>query len=35
MKFARVWGSGKFDGQIVERDHVVEDGDVLEVHVDM
>ncbi len=35
MKFARVWGSGKFDGQIVERDHVVEDGDVLEIHVDM
>lgn len=35
LKFARVWGSGKFDGQIVERDHVVEDGDVLELHVDM
>ena len=35
MKFARVWGSGKFDGQVVERDHVVEDGDVVEIHVDM
>jgi ribosome-interacting GTPase 1 len=35
LKFARVWGSGKFDGQIVERDHVVEDGDVVEIHVDM
>lgn len=35
LKFARVWGSGKFDGQIVERDHVVEDEDVLEVHVNM
>jgi len=35
MKYARVWGSGKFDGQIVERDHVVEDGDVLEIHVDL
>ncbi len=35
LKFARVWGSGKFDGQIVQRDHVVEDGDVLEIHVDM
>jgi ribosome-interacting GTPase 1 len=35
LKFARVWGSGKFDGQVVERDHVVEDGDILEVHVDM
>lgn len=35
LKFAKVWGSGKFDGQVVERDHVVEDGDVLEIHVDM
>ena len=35
MKFARVWGSGKFDGQVVERDHIVQDGDVLEIHVDM
>jgi ribosome-interacting GTPase 1 len=35
MKFARVWGSGKFDGQVVEREHVVQDGDILEVHVDM
>ena len=35
LKFAKVWGSGKFDGQIVERDHVVEDGDILEIHVDM
>ncbi len=35
LKFARVWGSGKFDGQVVDRDHVVEDGDVLEIHVDM
>ena len=35
LRFARVWGSGKFDGQTVERDHVVEDGDILEIHVDM
>jgi uncharacterized protein len=35
LKFAKVWGSGKFDGQVVERDHVVEDGDILEIHVDM
>ena len=35
MRSARVWGSGKFDGQVVDRSHVVEDGDVLEIHVDM
>ena len=34
VKSARVWGSGKFDGQVVERDHVVADGDILEIHVD-
>ena len=35
LKFAKVWGSGKFDGQVVERDHIVEDEDILEIHVDM
>lgn len=35
LRFAKIWGSGKFDGQVVERDHVVEDGDILEIHVDM
>jgi ribosome-interacting GTPase 1 len=35
VKSARVWGSGKFDGQVVERDHVVADADILEIHVDM
>jgi ribosome-interacting GTPase 1 len=35
LTFAKVWGSGKFDGQIVERDHVVEDEDILEIHVAM
>jgi ribosome-interacting GTPase 1 len=34
VKSARVWGSGKFDGQVVERDHVVADADILEIHVD-
>lgn len=32
MKFARIWGSEKYDGQRVERDHVMEDGDVIEIH---
>jgi len=32
IQFARVWGSGKFDGQRVGRDHQVADGDVIELH---
>lgn len=32
LKFGRIWGSGKFDGQQVGRDHVVSDGDVVELH---
>jgi len=35
LKFAKIWGSGKFDGQVVDRDHIVEDEDILEIHVDM
>lgn len=33
LKTARIWGSGRFDGQIVGRDHVLEDGDVIELHL--
>lgn len=32
LKYALIWGSGKFDGQRVKRDHVVMDGDILELH---
>jgi ribosome-interacting GTPase 1 len=32
LKYARIWGSGKFDGQQVGREHPVRDGDVLELH---
>ncbi len=32
MKFARVWGAGVFDGQTVHRDHVLSDGDIVEIH---
>ena len=32
LKFARIWGSAKFDGQQVGRDHVVGDGDIVELH---
>jgi ribosome-interacting GTPase 1 len=32
LKFARIWGSGQFDGQQVGPDHVVRDRDVVELH---
>jgi len=32
MTFARLWGSDKYDGQRIERDHVMEDGDIIEIH---
>ncbi|MFH1756068.1 MAG: GTPase [Candidatus Latescibacterota bacterium] len=32
FKFARIWGSAKFDGQQVGRGHVVADGDIVELH---
>jgi ribosome-interacting GTPase 1 len=33
LKFARVWGSGAYDGQQVGPDHLVADGDIIELHV--
>ncbi len=33
LKYALVWGSGKFDGQKVKREHTLEDGDVIELHI--
>jgi ribosome-interacting GTPase 1 len=33
LKFARLWGSGTFDGQTVRRDHELRDLDVVELHV--
>ena len=32
LKYALVWGSGKFEGQRVKREHVLADGDVIELH---
>jgi ribosome-interacting GTPase 1 len=31
LKCARVWGAGVFDGQMVGRDHVLHDGDIIEL----
>ncbi|ETW97658.1 MAG: hypothetical protein ETSY2_44240 [Candidatus Entotheonella gemina] len=32
LKFARIWGTDKYDGQMVQRDYVVQDEDVIELH---
>jgi len=32
MKYARIWGPSAFDGQAVQRDHVLAEGDVVEIH---
>ncbi len=32
LKFAKVWGSGTFEGQAVRRDHELRDADVVELH---
>lgn len=33
LKFARVWGSSAFEGQMVQRDYVLQDGDVVELRI--
>jgi len=33
LKTARVWGHGVYDGQMVSRDHVLHDGDVVELRI--
>lgn len=33
LKFARVWGTGKFEGQRVQGDFVLSDGDIVEFHI--
>jgi ribosome-interacting GTPase 1 len=33
MKYARIWGSGKHDGVMAKRDHVLADGDIIELHL--
>ena len=31
LKYARIWGARTFEGQMVQREHVLEDGDILEL----
>ena len=33
LKFTKIWGRGKYDGQMVQRDYILRDGDVIELHM--
>jgi ribosome-interacting GTPase 1 len=33
LRYAKIWGSGKFGGQMVKRDHQINEGDVIELHI--
>jgi hypothetical protein len=33
LKFARIWGREKYDGQKVAREYVLQEGDIVEMHV--
>jgi ribosome-interacting GTPase 1 len=32
LKFARIWGTGVYDGQNAQRNHVLNDKDIIELH---
>jgi hypothetical protein len=33
LKIVKVWGDSVFDGQMVQRDYILRDGDVVELHI--
>jgi small GTP-binding protein len=33
LKFARIWGKDKYAGQMIQRDHILRDEDVVELHI--
>lgn len=33
FNYARIWGSTRFEGQTVQRDYVLQDGDIVEIHI--
>jgi len=33
LRYARIWGSGKHDGIMAKRNHILEDGDIIELHM--
>ena len=32
LRFARIWGTGVYDGQNAQRNHVLNDKDIIELH---
>jgi len=32
FKYARIWGSERYEGQMVQKDYVLRDGDIIEIH---
>jgi hypothetical protein len=33
LKYARIWSKNKYQGQMVNRDHILEDEDIIELHI--
>ena len=33
MKYARIWGSGKHDGIMAKKDHILQEGDIIELYI--
>jgi uncharacterized protein len=33
LKYAQVWGSGKFDGQRIRQDYILQDGNIVKLHM--
>ncbi len=33
LRFAKVWGSSRFAGQRVDKDYILKDGDIIELHI--
>ena len=32
LRYAKIWGSAKYDGQAVQKDYILSDGDIIELH---
>ena len=33
LKFARIWSKDKYAGQMVHRDYILQEGDIIEFHI--